>query len=118
MTRYCTAYGAYEIDSTPGQPQVAHCHSFFVKHEHRGQGLAHGLKKHQNMTLAALGYDFATCTVAASNTAQKRVLEAAGWSQLSRFDNVRTGEMTELWGRSLHRIVTEENDGMGQQEAA
>lgn len=108
MTRYCTAYGAYEIDSTPGQPQVAHCHSFFVAQKLRGQGLAHHLKKHQHVTLASLGYDFATCTVSAGNHAQKRVLEAAGWSQLSRFDNARTGEMTELWGRSLHSLAAEE----------
>jgi len=108
MTRYCTAYGAYEIDSTPGQPQVAHCHSFFVRQEHRGQGLAHTLKKHQNTTLSVLGYDFATCTVAAGNAAQKRVLEAAGWSQLGRFDNARTGEITELWGCSLHSLAAME----------
>ena len=39
MTRYCTQYGAYEIDSVPGQPQLAHCHGFFVAPEHRGTGL-------------------------------------------------------------------------------
>lgn len=108
MTRYCTAYGAYEIDSTPGQPQVAHCHSFFVKKENRGQGLAHKLKKHQHTTLSALGYDFATCTVAAGNTAQKRVLETAGWDQLGEFENNRTGEMTEMWGRKLHNFKRRE----------
>lgn len=29
--RFATLFGAYEIDSVPGQPQVAHCHGFFVR---------------------------------------------------------------------------------------
>ena len=101
MTRYCTPYGAYEIDSTPGQPQVAHCHSFFVKPALRGRGLGHKLKRHQNATLAALGYDFAICTVATGNAAQKRVLDAAGWKRIAEFENTRSGETTELWGRNV-----------------
>lgn len=42
--RYSTPAGAYEIDSVPSQPQVAHCHGFFVQRELRGHGLAHKLK--------------------------------------------------------------------------
>lgn len=98
MTRYATPFGAYEIDSIPGQPQVAHCHSLFVRPESRGHGFGHQLKSHQNATLAQLGYDFATCTVAAGNDRQKRVLARAGWSKLSSFANARTGEQTEVWG--------------------
>lgn len=105
MTRYCTAFGAYEIDSVPGQPQVAHCHSLFVKQERRGDGLGHRLKKDQNDTLAMLGYDFATCTVAAGNVAQKRILDVAGWVQLSEFNNSRTGEKTEVWGYEVRRAA-------------
>ena len=70
--RFSTPAGAYEIDSIPSQPQVAHCHGFFVPTHLRGQGNAHALKENQNRMLAALGYDFATCTVCGSNTAQKR----------------------------------------------
>jgi len=35
--RFSTPAGAYEIDSVPSQPQVAHCHGFFVRHELRGR---------------------------------------------------------------------------------
>lgn len=103
MTRYATTFGAYEIDSIPGQPQVAHCHSLFILPECRGRGMAHQLKQHQNNTLATLGYDFASCTVAASNTAQKRVLQQAGWVQISHFNNTRTGDKTEVWGYLVKR---------------
>ena len=70
--RFSTPAGAYEIESVPSQPQMAHCHGFFVSTDHRGNGCAHDLKDNQNRMLAALGYDFATCTVCGSNTAQKR----------------------------------------------
>lgn len=103
MTRHATPYGCYEIDSTPGQPQIAHCHSFFVRPEYRGNGLAHKLKAHQNSVLNRQGYDFATCTVAQGNTAQKRVLEQAGWGPLALFNNTRTGETTEVWGYEIQR---------------
>ena len=59
MTRYATEHGAYEIDSVPGQPQIAHCHSLHVKREHRGKGYGHALKAHQMQMLRDLGYDYA-----------------------------------------------------------
>ena len=31
--RFATQFGAYEIDSVPSQPQVAHCHGFFVHNQ-------------------------------------------------------------------------------------
>lgn len=96
--RFAITEGAYEIDSLPSQPQVAHCHGFFVHRELRGQGYAHKLKRHQLITLRHLGYDYATCTVCASNTAQKKVLERAGWSKLIGFTSSKTGEQVELWG--------------------
>lgn len=96
--RYSTPAGAYEIDSVPSQPQVANCHGFFVQRELRGHGLAHKLKSHQNMMLAALGYDFATCTVCAGNAAQKTVLTRAGWARLAAFVSSKTGDHVELWG--------------------
>ena len=96
--RFATPVGAYEIDSVPSQPQVAHCHGFFVHNDRRGRGLAHDLKTHQNLMLSRLGYDFATCTVCASNAAQKKVLARAGWRSLASFVSSKTGEPVELWG--------------------
>ena len=96
--RFSTLAGAYEIDSLPSQPQVAHCHAFFVPKDLRGKGRAHALKTHQNLMLAALGHDFATCTVCGSNTAQKKVLARAGWERLASFVSSKTDEVVELWG--------------------
>ena len=96
--RFSTHAGAYEIESVPSQPQMAHCHGFFVPTHLRGQGNAHALKENQNRMLAALGYDFAICTVCGSNTAQKKVLSRAGWEMLTAFDSSKTGEEVELWG--------------------
>jgi len=93
--------GAHEIESFPSQPQVAICHGFFVPVGDRNQGFAHVLKRHQTDTLERLGYDFAICTVAAGNIAQKRVLTQANWIRLAEFDNSKTGERTELWGYEL-----------------
>lgn len=98
MTRYATEHGAYEIDSVPGQPQFAHCHSLYVKREHRGKGHGHSLKAHQMQTLRELGYDMATCTIDASNDRQRAVLERAGWSLLRNVPNSRTVGVTQLWG--------------------
>lgn len=103
MTRHATAFGCYEIDNIPGQPQAAHCHGFVVWPSHRGQGLSHKLKEHQNSMLALQGYDFATCTVATHNQAQKRVLTRAGWKRVAMFNNSRTGESTEVWGYEVRK---------------
>lgn len=98
MTRHATKTGAFEIDSLPGQSQVAVCHSFFIKELDRGIGQAHDLKDSQLDQIIDAHYDFAICTVAAGNTAQKRVLQKAGWKWLSDFHNRRSCETTELWG--------------------
>lgn len=101
MTRHASPAGAFEIDSLPGQSQIAVCHSFFVRDEARGQGAAHQLKMRQNAELRLNNYDFAICTVAAGNGAQKRVLERAGWSKLAEFANTRSCETTEIWGAPI-----------------
>ena len=103
MTRHANIYGCYEIDSIPGQPQIAHCHSFFVPIDRRGLKLGHALKEHQVKTLAAELYDYATATVDSGNEAQKRVLEKAGFRRLDTFTNSKTGGTTELWGRQITR---------------
>lgn len=96
--RFTHKSGAFEIGSLPGQSQVAVCHSFFIRESERGQGQAHTLKAMQRHTLTALHYDYAICTVAGGNTAQKTVLEQAGWKKLAEFRNHRSSETTELWG--------------------
>lgn len=98
MTRYANPFGAFEIDSVPGQPQLAHCHSLFVRPEHRGKGHGLKLKLEQMQVLSGLGYDMGTCTVDAANTRQRSILKSAGWSLLSEFTNRKTGSTTQLWG--------------------
>jgi predicted GNAT family acetyltransferase len=101
--RISTPHGAYEIDSMPSQPQVAICHGFFVPLHLRGKGLANKLKQHQAQMLSNLFYDYATCTVCSSNSAQKHVLQNAGWRMLSSFRSSKTGDPVELWGCTVHR---------------
>lgn len=102
MTRYFMPAGSYHIDALPGQPQVAHCHGFFVPTDRRGMGLAHQLKAHQIENLEAELYDYATATVDAGNDAQKNVLAKAGFRRLDHFYNRKTGGTTELWGRAVY----------------
>lgn len=96
--RFSHAAGAFEITSLPGQSQVAICHSFFVRHGQRGRGMAHVIKAKQRQTLKDFHYDYAICTVAASNLAQQAVLTQDGWHKLAEFKNHRSNEVTEIWG--------------------
>ena len=98
MTRYATPHGAYEIDSVPGQPQIAHCHGLFVKPHLRGNGHGHALKAHQMQTLRDLGYDYATCTIDAQNDRQRTILMKSGWRLLGNIPNSKAGGITQLWG--------------------
>lgn len=98
MTRYAYPYGAFCVEQIPNQPQVAHCHSFFVFDAQRGKGLGKLLKAKQCEVLRALGYDFATCTTAGDNLRQHRVLEANGWARIAEFANKQSGGTTILWG--------------------
>lgn len=97
-SRFNHTAGAFEITSLPGQSQVAICHGFFVHSAQRGAGKAHEIKAMQRHCLQALHYDYAVCTVAADNHAQKSVLTQGGWKKLSDFRNHRSNEITELWG--------------------
>lgn len=98
MTRYAYPFGAFCVEQIPNQPQVAHCHSFFVRANQRGQGFGKLLKQEQCRVLAEQGFDFATCTTAGDNVRQHRVLEACGWQRLSEFSNNHSGGTTVLWG--------------------
>lgn len=98
MNRHAFTYGAFEITPLPGQPQLAHCHSFFVPIDFRGLGYGKKLKQKQMETLAREQFDYATCTVDSANHAQRAILEKAGWTRLASFTNRRNGSTTELWG--------------------
>lgn len=101
MSRHASPSGAFEIDSLPGQCQVAVCHSFFVAERHRGRGEGHILKRVQRTILRAAHYDFAVCTVSAKNERQIAILTEQGWKKLDSFYNHRLGETTELWGLTV-----------------
>lgn len=101
MTRYAHQEGAYEIDTIPAQPQIAHCHGFFVKSNLRGKGNGHVLKRHQLERLVNEHYDYATATVDAGNFAQKHILTQAGFRRLDAFANTKICSITELWGRAI-----------------
>lgn len=98
MTRYAYPAGAFCVDAIPNQPQVAHCHSFFVHAHQRGQGLAKALKLAQLDVLRTQGFNYATCTTAGDNVRQHRVLEGVGWRRLAEFANSHSGGTTVLWG--------------------
>lgn len=99
--RIATKVGACQIDSLPGQSQIAICHSFFVSHGRRGLGEGGRLKKKQLKALYKANYDFALCTVAQGNCAQKKILKKQGWAMLTIFWNTRSSEITEIWGYEL-----------------
>ena len=97
MTRYAFPEGVFHIDPVPGQPQIAHCHGFFVPSAQRGQGKGTVLKQIQMATLRAENFDFATCTVDAENRAQQKILARAGWLLMGDFRNSRTDSITQMW---------------------
>ena len=102
MTRYAFPEGVFHIDPMPGQPQIAHCHGFYVFAHMRGKGNGHALKRRQMALLREGKYDFATCTVANNNAAQRSILSQAGWHGMISFRNSNTDEATELWGKAIN----------------
>lgn len=98
MSRHANEHGAFCIDAIPNQPQVAHCHSFFVHDHARGRGLGKALKAWQCQILREQGFNFAQCTTAADNHRQHAVLHSVGWGVIDRFPNTLSGGETWLWG--------------------
>lgn len=98
MARYSFNVGAFCIDAIPNQPQVAHCHSFFVHAQHRGKGYGKALKLQQLQVLRDQGFNFAQCTTAGDNIRQHRVLESCGWKRMAEFTNSMSGGTTIIWG--------------------
>lgn len=97
MTRYAFPEGVFHIDPVPGQPQIAHCHGFFVPVSLRGKGKGTVLKQIQMAKLRTENFDFATCTVDAENKVQRKILDRAGWRFMGAFHNSRTGSITQVW---------------------
>ena len=95
--RYTTDFAVFEIDTLPGNPQVAITHSFFVKSPCRGSGKGKAAKLAQNDTIKSLGYDSAICTVRSDNEAQKAILKYAGWRFSHWFFDQKQLTMVELW---------------------
>lgn len=106
-TRYAGPHGVYHIAPLPNMPQVAWCYGFWVPPEMRGNGHGRHLEEMQAMSLKAAKYDYAITTTAGSNIAKQKCLLAAGWTLLDTFDNSRTGEPHQVWGRPLHRNTKE-----------
>lgn len=104
MARFATDGGAFEVESLPGQAQVAICHSFFVKADRRNQHHGHALKALQNIIIKEMNFDYAICTVSSKNEAQKKVLTKAGWMFLTNFENRRLNEITEIWGHEQKQV--------------
>lgn len=93
----CTAIG--EVDSLPGCSQIAVSHSVFVPRESRGKGLGRQANAmRQKLVFEELGYDMMICTVAQSNTDQRKILEKNGWICYTAFISRKTGYAVELWG--------------------
>lgn len=107
MTRYAYPYGAFCIEAIPNQPQVAHCHSFFVKVAERGKGLGNLLKRHQCQVLHSQNFDFAQCTTAGDNIKQHSVLARAGWFRMGEFTNNASGGTTIIWGWNVQPLNKE-----------
>lgn len=100
--RFSNSFGAFEIDSLPGQSQIAVCHGFVVPENMRGQGHGHRLKTLQEIEIDIRHYDLALCTVSSNNARQKAILTKAGWQHLTGFRNRRSSETTELWCRTTN----------------
>lgn len=87
-----------ELTTLPGCSQVVVSHAVYVPKDRRGQGVGYTSNiKRQRLAFDELGYDAMICTVISTNLPQKKVLEKAGWSCLTRFTSSNTGHDVELW---------------------
>jgi RimJ/RimL family protein N-acetyltransferase len=89
-----------EIDSLPGCSQVAVFHSVFNPGEKaKGVGrLAHDARLQE---AHHLGYDVAMCTVNMENIPQLRILEKAGWTNVTSFKSSKTGHTVGVFFRDV-----------------
>lgn len=99
--RFANEYGACEIDTLPGSPQVAVSHAVFIYPEQRGTGkgtVNHVLRLNR---LKRLGYNYVMATMRAGNQREEAILLKNGWKKLDQFTSSATGHQVILWGRSI-----------------
>lgn len=99
--RFANEYGACEITTLPGSPQVAVSHAVFIHPAHRGTGkgsLNHVLRLKR---LKEMGYNYVICTVNAANGVERHILKENGWTELSNFQSSQTNHTVCLYGREL-----------------
>lgn len=101
MARYSNDYGACEISTLPGSPQVAISHGVFVIPEYRGKGFGHKNMELRLKRLKELHYNFVICTVNGANVKELSLLKHHGWFKMADFPSTVTGHTVEMWGRRL-----------------
>jgi L-amino acid N-acyltransferase YncA len=89
------------VDPLPGSSQVAVFHSSFVIPEERGKGA--GWKAHEQRLRYAREqlFDYAICTVASSNDAQRNILLSYGWREVGEFLSKKTNHLVSVYGKEL-----------------
>ena len=99
--RFANEFGACEVTTLPGCPQVAVSHSVFVRPEHRGKGHGSGNHLARLKRYKELHYDCVICTVAATNVREQAILKKNGWKCLSEFHSTNTGHGVQIWSINL-----------------
>lgn len=99
--RFANEYGACEIDTLPGSPQIAVSHAVFIYPENRGTGkgtLNHMLRLNR---LKNMGYNYVLATMRAGNAREEAILVKNEWRKLDQFVSSATGNTVILWGKRL-----------------
>jgi L-amino acid N-acyltransferase YncA len=89
------------LTTVAGCPAMVISHGTIVPVDKRGKG--HGTRAHRERLeeMRNMGYNYAICTVAASNEAQVKILESHGWLCIAGFPNNHTGNDVRLYGKLL-----------------
>ena len=99
--RYGTPWGAFEISSMPGSPQLGVSHGLFVVGSVRGRG--YGKLQHEMVLARAreMRYDALVATVREDNAAEEKILQGAGWVKVFTFTSAARDTRVGLWVRAL-----------------
>lgn len=90
-----------ELTTLPGCTQIVVSHSVFLPKNKRGLGKGSKAHSARLAYMEDLGYDYAICTVDATNTAEISILEKNGWNKLSSFLSSKTNHLVLLYGRQI-----------------
>lgn len=100
--------GFFELNPFPGCNQIVVSNHSWIPPEQRGQGKGTVIHKERLQKIRLLGYDYAICTVKATNEAQINILNRNGWKCLDEFLNRETGNVVLIFGRKMQECeVTE-----------